>query len=78
VDSNKAIKKATAEPLLKNLNLKATQLLLQHGAEGPEWRVQLWAAKLKQPGVDVDVGAVYISAETGKVTRADLHINNVD
>src|SRR5438046_233381 len=47
VDSDKALSIATAEPLLKSLTLKASQLWLQHGDEGPVWRVKLWAAKLK-------------------------------
>ena len=46
VDSDQALKIASAEPLLKNLTLKASQLWLQHGDQGPEWKVKLWAAKL--------------------------------
>ena len=77
-DSDKAIKIATAEPLLKSLNVKATQLWLQRGDEGPVWKVRLWAAKLKNPTDDADIGDVYISAADGKVIRTDLHINRVD
>jgi hypothetical protein len=78
VDSDKAIKTAAAEPLLKPLALKATQLWLQHSAEGPVWKVQLWAAKLQKPNVMADIGDVHISTETGKVVRSNLHINSVD
>ncbi len=78
VDSDRALKLATAEPLLKSLKLKATQMWLQHGDEGPVWRVRLWAAKLKNPSDMSDIGQVFISAETGKVVRTDLHINSVD
>ncbi len=78
VDSDKAIKIATAQPLLANLTLKATQLRLEHGDEGPQWRVQLWAAKLKKPGDDADIGAVILSAADGTVIKADLHPNRVD
>ena len=77
-DSDKAIKIATAEPLLKSLTLKATQLWLQRGEAGPVWKVRLWAAKLNNPTKDVDIGDVYISTADGKVTRTDLHINRVD
>ena len=45
VDSDKALKIAMAEPLLKNLTLKATQLWLQHGDQGPEWKVKLWGGQ---------------------------------
>jgi hypothetical protein len=78
VDSDKAIKVATAEPLLKPLTLKAAQLWLQYSAEGPVWKVRLWAAKLQKPSAMADIGEVYVSAETGKVVRTDLHINSVD
>jgi hypothetical protein len=78
VDSDQAIKIASAEPLLKPLTLKASQLWLQHGDEGPVWRVRLWAAKLQKPTVMADIGEVWISAETGKVVRGNLHISRVD
>lgn len=78
VDSDKAIKIATAQPLLKNLTLKATQLKLGHGDDGPEWQVKLWAAKLKNPNDDADIGVVVISADDGSVISTDLHPNSVD
>ena len=77
VDSNKALNIATAEPLLKSLTLKATQFWLQRGDEGPVWRVRLWAAKLKDPNDDADIGDVYISAADGSVVKTDLHPNSV-
>jgi len=78
VDSDKALKIATAQPLLKNLTLKATQFWLQRGGEGPEWKVKLWAARLKDPNDDADVGVVIISATDGSVIKTDLHPNSVD
>ena len=78
VDSDQALKIAMAEPLLKNLTLKATQLWLQHGDLGPEWKVKLWAAKLKAPNEDADVGVVFISATDGSVVKSDLHPGSVD
>ncbi len=77
-DSDKAIKIATAQPLLNNLTLKATQLWLEHGDNGPQWRVKLWAAKLKNPSDDADIGVVIISSDDGSVIKADLHPNSVD
>lgn len=77
-DSDAAIRMATAEPLLKPLKLTATQLWLEHSDEGPVWKVRLWASKLSNPMKSVDVGDVFVSAETGKVTRSDLHIDRVD
>ena len=78
VDSDKALKTATEEPLLQNLKLKASQLWLQRSDEGPVWKVRLWAAKLRNPNDDADIGDVYVSADDGKVVRRDLHINRVD
>ncbi len=78
VDSDQAIKTAAAEPLLKAVTLRASQVWLERGDSGPVWKVKLWAAKLKKPLSNTSVGEVYISAEDGKVVRSDLHINSVD
>lgn len=78
VDSDKAIQTATSEPLLKNLKLLATRLTLERWEDMPVWKVRLWAAKLRNPSRDADIGEVFISAETGKVVRNDLKIDRVD
>ncbi len=78
VDSDKAIEIATAEPLLKNLKILATRLTLERWENLPVWKVRLWAAKLRNPNKDADLGEVFISAENGKVVRNDLHIDRVD
>jgi hypothetical protein len=78
VDSDAAIKTATGEPLLKNLTLKATRLILEDWQGLPTWKVRIWAAKLQKPDRMVDVGDVFISAEDGKVLRSDLKISKVD
>lgn len=78
IDSDKAISLAAAEPVLKPLTLRAAQMWLEHGTAGPVWRVRLWAAKLKKPMDDADIGEVTLSAEDGKVIKSDLHINRVD
>jgi hypothetical protein len=78
IDSGQAIQIATAQPLLKNLTLKATQLWLEHGDTGPQWRVKLWAARLKNPNDDADIGVVIISSDDGSIIKTDLHSNRVD
>ena len=78
VDSDQAIKTATAEPLVAKLTLKATQLWLENTGGSPVWKVRLWAAKLKKPDATADIGNIFISAEDGKVVKSDLHINKVD
>jgi hypothetical protein len=78
VDSDQALKIATSQPLLHNLTLKASKLTLGHSDEGPVWTVQLWAAKLKDPNDDADIGVVILSATDGSVVKTDLHPNSVD
>ena len=78
VDSNKAIRIATSQPLLENLKLTATQLWLEHGDLGPQWKVKLWATKLHQPQDDADIGVVVLSATDGTILSADLHPGSVD
>jgi hypothetical protein len=78
IDSDQAIQIVTTQPLLKNLTLKATQLWLEHGDIGPQWRVKLWAAKLKNPNDDTDIGEIIISSDDGSIIKTDLHPNRVD
>lgn len=78
VDSDAAIKTAIAQPLLAKLNVRATQLWLQNRDGVPTWQVRLWAAKLRHPDSDANVGDVFVSADDGKPTKIDLHIERVD
>jgi hypothetical protein len=87
IDSDQAIKTALKEPLLENLKVTATQLKLERvgqgalGQSGPGegvWKVRLWAAKLRNPNRDANIGEVWISATDAKVVKNDLHINKVD
>ena len=78
VDSDKALETATTEPLLNHLKMKASQMWLQNTDEGLAWRIRLWAAKLRNPADDAEIGEVYVSADDGKVLRRDLHIERVD
>jgi hypothetical protein len=87
VDSDAAIKTALKEPLLQNIKITATQLTLERVGEGVlgisgtgqgMWKVKLWAAKLREPSRDANIGEVWISAADGKALKSDLHINRVD
>lgn len=78
IDSDRAIQIAITQPLLKNLTLKATKLWLEHGDMGPQWRVQLWAAKLSNPNHNAEVGMVTLSAADGSVIKLDLHPDSAD
>ena len=78
VDSDKALETAIKDPLLKNLKLLASRETLEWWENQPTWKVRLWAAKLRNPNKDADIGEVFISADTGKVLKNDLHIERVD
>jgi len=87
IDSPEATKIALKEPLLQNLTMTATQLKLDRMGEGVlgqggpgqgVWKVRLWAAKLRNPTHDADIGEVWVSASDGQVMKNDLHINRVD
>ena len=82
IDSDKAIELAAKEPLLSKLKLTASELRLERqawsGDDDPVWRVRFWAAKLRHPDQSADIGEVFLSAETGKVVKNDLHPNRVD
>ena len=78
VDSDKALDIAISQPLLKSLKLNAAQCWLEHSADGPRWRIRLWAAKIKHPADQADVGEVFISTADGSVVRTDLHPNSAD
>lgn len=78
IDSDQALKIASSQPLLKNLTLKASQLWLEHGDLGPQWRVKLWAATLKNPDESADIGTVILSAADGSLIKVDLHPGSVD
>ena len=86
VDSDLAISTAVKEPLLENLKITATLLKLERVGEGvlgggmaqPVWKVRLWAAKLRDPSRDADIGEVWVSALDGKVLKTDFHLNRVD
>jgi hypothetical protein len=80
IDSDAALDIARKEPLLEKLTLKASRLTLArrtHDDSTPVWKVRFWAAKLKHPGDDADVGEVVLSAEDGKVLKSDLRPERV-
>jgi hypothetical protein len=80
VDSDRALKTATSEPLLKNVKLTASRMKLERwgGSESPVWKIELWATKLRQPKDTVSLGEIFIAADDGKVVKNDLHIDRVD
>lgn len=78
IDSDKAIKLATADPLLENLTICATEPSLKRDGDMPVWKVVLWAQKLRNKEKDAKIGEIRINAEDGTILDRDLHINRVD
>ena len=81
IDSDEAIKIASKEPLLARLTMKASQLALERRSATDDtvvWKVRLWAAKLKNPNDNVDIGEVIVSAADGTVLKSDLKPEHVD
>jgi hypothetical protein len=81
IDSGQALDIAKKEPLLGKLTLKASRLVLERRSMDdatPVWRIRLWAAKLKNPNDNADIGELIISAEDGTVLKSDLKPAHVD
>jgi hypothetical protein len=79
IDSDKAIKIATSEPILDKITVNATSARLERGEAGlPVWKVRVWAAKLRNPSEQADLGEVVLSAEDGHVLKNGLRIKRVD
>jgi len=77
-DSDKAIETAVKDPLLEKVKLTNTELKLEHGDAGPQWKVWLWAEKLRDSGKTVQIGYIIVLAEDGKVIDRALHIDRLD
>lgn len=78
VDSDKALKLALKEQVLENLKVTASQMKLEEYENTPVWKIKLWAAKLKNPSKDVDIGEIFVAAEDGKVIKLDVKPQKVD
>lgn len=79
IDSDKAIRMALSEPLLEKLTVKATSAKLERGEGGlPVWKIRVWAAKLRDPNDQADLGQVILSAEDAQIIKNELRIKRVD
>lgn len=77
VDSDKVLATATGDSTLSGIKIKSTQFWLQTRDDGVVWKVRLWAEKPDHPGDQTDIGDIYISADDGKVTHRDLHLERL-
>ena len=73
VDSDRALKVAQEQPLLKGLTLRYSKMTLADTDNGMAWKIELWAAKVNDPTKTASIGTIYISATDESVLRSDLH-----
>ena len=78
VNSDRALKIAASQPLLKPVRRIGTQLCLETSLQGPVWKMQLWLPKPEDSSELTDIGEMTISAETGEVLVANLDTKSMD
>lgn len=87
VDSDQAIKVALEEPLLKNITVTSTKLKLERAAQGvlgldsqgeAVWKIELWAARLRDSRKTSNIGEIWVSAGEAKVVRNDVRLTRLD
>lgn len=87
VDSNEAIQTVLEEPLLKDIKVTSTQLKLERVGQGvlgigstgeAAWKIQLWAARIRDSRKTERIGEVWVSASEPKVVKSDLHLDRLD
>jgi hypothetical protein len=81
IDSDKALEIVCEEPLLQNLKLTASRLVLERRSiddATPVWKIQLWAARLHHPDETAAIGEVIVSVEDGTVLKNSLNPQTVD
>ena len=76
IDSDKALQMALEQPALQNVKPTASEMRLERAEGGlPAWRIELWGAKAQDAKDDVSLGTFTLSAEDGKVVKADTKTN---
>lgn len=78
IDSDEAIEKALAEPILKDINVKSVQAKLENSDAGPVWRIRVWAGKVSAPNTQVDIGRITVTADDGKAIETNINLNRLD
>lgn len=78
VDSDQALSVAESQPALQGLTPSSSALTLEFGDAGPVWKVDLWAAKKKDPSKEAKLGTVTISATDSSTLKADLDPGKVN
>jgi hypothetical protein len=85
IDSDEALRIASQEPALQNLQLTAAKFKLERVGEGvlgrgpgePVWKIELWGATRSNPAKEAHLGEVWVSAADGKVVKDDLHFHGL-
>jgi hypothetical protein len=78
VDSDRALRIASTQPLIKALTLRSSKMTLHNTDDGLVWDIELWAAKVGDSTKEADIGSISISAADKSVVKSDLHPSNAD
>jgi hypothetical protein len=80
IDSDQAFRTASRDPGLANTQLTSVKFKLERVGEGvlgrgagePVWKLEFWGSR-QGTGHEAHLGEVWVSANDGKVIKADLH-----
>jgi predicted house-cleaning noncanonical NTP pyrophosphatase (MazG superfamily) len=78
IDSDQALKLALAA-VPSGVNVKSSSFRLARGDGGrPAWKIRLWAAKLRHPTEEAELGELILSATDGAILKNDLKPDRLD
>lgn len=78
IDSDRALRIASSQSLIKALTLKESQMTLHRTGDGVVWTIELYAGKVSEPNREIDIGSVTLNADDGSVIKMDLHPDKAD
>jgi hypothetical protein len=53
-------------------------MVLEQWESAPVWKIEFWAEKTRDKTRTVEIGSIFVSAETGRIVNRDLHIERVE
>lgn len=85
IDSDEALRVASHEARLENIELTAAKFKLERVGEGvlgrgpgePIWKIEFWGRLKSNPGREAHLGEVWVSPADGKVVKDDLNLHGL-
>ncbi|HSH93020.1 MAG TPA: hypothetical protein VK968_02665, partial [Roseimicrobium sp.] len=78
IDSDKALKIVLKEPLLEDAKPTAVKFKLDRFQGVPVWKIDLWAASVKNPAKEKSLGDIWVDTKEGKIVQSRLKINKAE